>query len=72
MRVGVAVSPNMSPIGGEAGEKIGAKNRVVFGKGEGVVEVVELVVVGGEEEEEEGVVRELVARSPDLRRRRRK
>ncbi|GMN61571.1 hypothetical protein TIFTF001_030667 [Ficus carica] len=44
-------------VGGEAGEKIGAKSRGVFGKGEGVVEVAaELVVVGGEEEEEEGVV----------------
>ena len=44
-------------VGGEAGEKIGAKSRGFFGKGEGVVEVAaELVVVGGEEEEEEGVV----------------
>ncbi|GMN55581.1 hypothetical protein TIFTF001_024690 [Ficus carica] len=40
----------------EAGEKIGAKSRDVFGKGEGVVEVAaELVVVGGEKKEE-GVV----------------
>ncbi|GMN56092.1 hypothetical protein TIFTF001_025205 [Ficus carica] len=41
----------------EAGEKIGAKSRGIFGKGESMVEVAaELVVVGGEEEEEEGVV----------------
>ncbi|GMN55801.1 hypothetical protein TIFTF001_024926 [Ficus carica] len=44
-------------VGGEVGEKIDAKSRGVFDKGEGVMEVaVELVVVGGEEEEEEGVV----------------
>ncbi|GMN58448.1 hypothetical protein TIFTF001_027550 [Ficus carica] len=50
-------SISSKPEGGEAGEKIDANSRGVFGKGEGVGKLAaELVVVGGEEEEEEGVV----------------
>ncbi|GMN48453.1 hypothetical protein TIFTF001_017630 [Ficus carica] len=50
-------SISSKPEGGEAGKKIGANSRGVFGKGEGVGKLAaEFVVVGGEEEEEEGVV----------------